>query len=131
MDIELLIRTVIDAAYQVHLALKPGFLESVYQKALMKELDKRGIKARDKQPINVFYGEVNVGRFEADIIVENILILELKAVSHLSEEHSIQLVNYLTATGLDTGLLINFGSQRIEIRRKFRTYDPTKRKKTR
>ena len=73
-------------------------------------------------PINVYYDHVLVGEFKADLVVENKLILELKAVGSLHIAHEVQLVNYLTATGVDDGLLINFGSEEIQFKRKFRLY---------
>ena len=106
MEIESLIKAIIQCAYNVRTHLAAGFLENVYQKALMIELKKKGI----------------VGEFRADIIVEGEIIIELKAVQHLLPIHETQLVNYLTATNTDHGLLINFGGERIEIKRKFREY---------
>ena len=99
-----------------------GFLESVYQKALLIELEKNGISAKGEVSINVYYDECVVGEFRADIVIGNKIIIELKAVQNLSLIHEAQLVNYLTATKIDCGLLINFGGERIEIKRKFRTY---------
>lgn len=122
MDIEELIRKVIQCAYNVRLQLSAGFLESVYRKALMIELDKCFIFAEEECPIDVYYDDVVVGEFRADIIVENRIIIELKAVQHLLPVHETQLVNYLSATNKDYGLLINFGGERIEIKRKYRTY---------
>lgn len=120
--IEELIEQVVDCAYQVHHTLGPGFLESVYQNAMMVELKEQGIKAISEYPLDVIYKDVNVGEFRADIMIEGQLIIELKAVNSLVVSHEIQLVNYLTATNIDNGLLINFGGNRIEIKRKYRTY---------
>ena len=75
-----------------------------------------------EKPINVYYDGVMVGEFKADIIVENLLILELKAVNSLHIAHEVQLVNYLTATGINDGLLINFGSEQLQFKRKYRIY---------
>jgi GxxExxY protein len=122
MELESLVKKVIQSAYNVRLQLPAGFLESVYQKALLIELEKNGISAKDEVPINVYYDECVVGEFRADIVIENKIIIELKAVQNLSLIHEAQLVNYLTATKIDCGLLINFGGERIEIKRKFRTY---------
>ncbi len=122
MELESLVKKVIQSAYNVRLQLPAGFLESVYQKALLIELEKNGISAKDEVPINVYYDECVVGEFRADIVIENKIIVELKAVQNLSLIHEAQLVNYLTATKIDCGLLINFGGERIEIKRKFRTY---------
>lgn len=122
MEIEGLIKTIIQCAYNVRIHLSAGFLESVYQKALMIELQEKGIHAEVEKPIDVYYKDKIVGDFRADIIVEDLIILELKAVQQLMPIHETQLVNYLTATHIDHGLLINFGSERIQIKRKFREY---------
>lgn len=122
MELESLVKKVIQSAYNVRLQLPAVFLESVYQKALLIELEKNGISAKGEVPINVYYDECVVGEFRADIVIENKIIIELKAVQNLSLIHEAQLVNYLTATKIDCGLLINFGGERIEIKRKFRTY---------
>ena len=122
MELESLVKKVIQSAYNVRLQLPAGFLESVYQKALLIELEKNGISAKGEVPINVYYDECVVGEFRADIVIENKIIVELKAVQNLSLIHEAQLVNYLTATKIDCGLLINFGGEQIEIKRKFRTY---------
>jgi GxxExxY protein len=122
MELESLVKKVIQSAYNVRLQLPAGFLESVYQKALLIELEKNGISAKGEVPINVYYDECVVGEFRADIVIGNKIIIELKAVQNLSLIHEAQLVNYLTATKIDCGLLINFGGERIEIKRKFRTY---------
>ena len=122
MEIEELIKTIIQCAYNVRIHLSAGFLESVYQKALMIELQEKGIHAEVEKPIDVYYKDKIVGDFRADIIVEDLIILEFKAVQQLMPIHETQLVNYLTATHIDHGLLINFGSERIQIKRKFREY---------
>jgi GxxExxY protein len=84
------------------------------------ELRKAGSRAEEEKLISVLYEGVSVGNFAADILVEDKAILELKAVESLCEAHEVQTVNYLTATGLDIGLLINFGSERLQFKRKFR-----------
>lgn len=124
MDKEKLIHDVLQCAYNVHLILTPGYVEKVYQKALMVELAMAGIYARQAVPINVYYKGNLVGEYEADIVVENCLILELKAVYNIVVAHEVQLVNYLTATGINDGLVINFGSDKFETSRKFREYKP-------
>jgi GxxExxY protein len=111
---------VIGAAMKVHSALGPGFLESVYQNALIWELRKRGIKADAQRPISVYYDGQIVGAFTADLLVNDSLITELKASQSLAKPHEVQLVNYLVATGLDEGLLLNFGTERLEYKKKFR-----------
>jgi GxxExxY protein len=111
---------VIGLAMKVHRTLGCGFLESVYQKALLYELTKAGFKVEANQLLQVRYEGVIVGDFKADLVVNDELIIELKAVSAIVTEHEIQLVNYLTATGKDTGLLINFGRWSLEFKKKFR-----------
>ena len=112
---------VIGLAMKVHRGLGAGFLESVYQNALFYELVKAHFKVESGKPIQVKYESVIVGDFKADLIVNDELIVELKAVSSLVVEHEVQLVNYLTATGKDIGLLLNFGGPSLEFKKKFRT----------
>ena len=111
---------VIGAAMKVHSVLGPGFLESVYQNALMWELQKLGLKVDAQKPITVRYDGQVVGVFTTDLLVNNSLILELKANQLLAKAHEVQLVNYLIATGIDEGLLLDFGAERLEYKRKFR-----------
>jgi GxxExxY protein len=108
---------VIGAAMKVHSALGPGFLESVYQNALVWELRKCGFKAEAERPISVQYDGQMVGAFTADVFVNDSL---LKASQSLAKAHEVQLVNYLVATRLDEGLLLNFGTERLEFKKKFR-----------
>ena len=122
MDVEVLIRTVMECSKNIRRALGPRYLESVYKNAMMVELNKRGLAYEAEKPISVYYENVLVGDFKADIVVEGVLILELKAVQSLHMAHEIQLVNYLTATGIDHGLLINFGSDELQFKRKYRVY---------
>jgi GxxExxY protein len=112
---------VIGLAMKVHRTLGSGFLESVYQKALLYELTKAGFKVASDKLIQVRYEGVIVGDFKADLIVNDELIVELKAVSGFIVEHEVQLVNYLTATGIELGLLLNFGARSLEFKKKFRT----------
>jgi GxxExxY protein len=97
-----------------------GFLESVYEKCLMIELKKAGLRAERQKPICVEYEGQIVGEFIADIIVEESVILELKSVKQIIRAHEVQLVNYLVATGIDIGLILNFAEQKVEVRRKLR-----------
>lgn len=122
MDIELLIKNVMDCAGRIRRQLGPGYLESVYKNAMLVELHKNALNYEVEKPINVYYDGILVGEYKADIVVENQLILELKAVNSLHVAHELQLVNYLTATGVNDGLLINFGSEEIQFKRKFRLY---------
>jgi GxxExxY protein len=110
----------------VHSALGPGFLESVYQKALTHALTKAGLKVECERAITVTYDGVVVGDFFADMLVEDTILLENKAVQSLVTANEVQLVNYLTATGIEIGLLLNFGAGRLEFKRKYRTYRPKK-----
>jgi len=105
---------------KVHRALGPGFLESVYLNALLHELRRAGFSAEVGQRITVRYENVIVGEFVADLVVNERIICELKAISALSKADEVQLVNYLTATNRDFGLLFNFGSQSLEFKRKYR-----------
>src|SRR6266487_2811877 len=111
---------VIGAAMNVHSTLGPGFLESVYQNALILEPRKSGFKAEAERPITVQYDGQIVGAFTADLLVNDSLIVELKASQSLAKAHEVQLVNHLVATGIDEGLLVNFGAERLEYKKKFR-----------
>ncbi len=126
MNVEELIKQIIQCAYNVRKKLYAGFLESVYRNALLIELRGNGLKVDKEVPINVHYNNVIVGEFRADIIVEDSVILELKAIQKLSTIHEAQLVNYLTATNIEHGLLINFGSEKLEVKRKYRIFRNTK-----
>lgn len=119
MDKEGIIREIVDSAVTVKKELGAGFLEAVYQNALAVELSLRGIKAETETPVSVYYKHRKVGVYRADLLVENEVIVELKVVNALDKAHEFQLVNYLYATGKHDGLLINFGSAPIEIKRKF------------
>jgi len=108
----------------VHRVLGPGFLESIYHNALLLRLKRLGIKVESQEALPVYFDGELVGEFLADIIVEDCLILELKTVSALTSAHEAQLVNYLTATKIETGLLLNFGAKTLEFKRKSRTIAP-------
>ena len=124
MEEQALTETIIGCAMKIHSALGPGFLESVYQKALAHELRKAGLKIECEKPITVHYDGVVVGDFFADLLVDDKVMLELKANQTLAPANEVQLVNYLTATGIEIGLLLNFGAERLEFKRKARTYRP-------
>ena len=111
---------VIGCAMQVHRVLGVGFLESIYKTALCVELTKTGIAHAKEAPIKVTYSGIEVGSYFADLLIEGQLIVELKAVEKLAVAHEVQLVNYLTATGIDTGLLLNFGGKSLDFKRKSR-----------
>ncbi|GAB4439156.1 MAG: GxxExxY protein [Anaerolineae bacterium] len=121
MDDDSLTKQIIGLAYKVHNTLGVGFLEKVYENALKIELEKAGLTVKQQEPINVYYEGQMVGEYFADLWVENRIIIELKAVRALDKMHEVQLVNYLTATGVNTGLLLNFGPS-VQVRRKFREY---------
>ena len=108
---------IIECAYKVHNKLGYGFLESVYQNAFMLELEKSGLNAQQEYPVKVFYDDEIVGNFIADILVEEKVVLELKSVKELHPAHEVQLNNYLKATGIQVGLLINF-SDSVQIKRR-------------
>ena len=116
---------VIGFAMKVHRTLGPAFLERVYRKAMEVELQAAGMKFATEAPLMVTYRGVVVGEYYADLLVKDILVVELKAVQCLAVEHEVQLVNYLAATGIEEGLLLNFGGPRLEFKKKFRTYRPT------
>ena len=116
---------IIGCAMKVHQTLGSGFLESVYQNALAHELRKCGLRVECKKPLEVTYDGVVVGNFETDMLVQECVLIENKAVQALVAAHEVQLVNYLTATGIDIGLLLNFGAHKLEFKRKHRIYRPT------
>ena len=124
MEHEKLTETIIGCAMKVHRTLGPGFLESVYQNALAHELRKAGLRVECEKLIRVIYDGVMVGDFSADMLVEDLVLVENKAAQVLHPKNEAQLVNYLTATGIEIGLLINFGAERLEFKRKHRTYRP-------
>ncbi|HTB62901.1 MAG TPA: GxxExxY protein [Opitutales bacterium] len=113
---------VIGLAMKVHRTLGPGFLESVYHQALRIELDRAVLDYETEKTLTVSYEKVAVGEFKADLVIGQQLIVEIKAVNNLVAAHEIQLVNYLSATGIDEGLLLNFGAASLEFRKKFRVY---------
>ena len=121
MEHKELTEKIIGCAYRVYNKMGFGYLESVYEKCMLIELRKAGFDIESQKPIRVQYDGEVVGDFIADILVNDTVILELKSVRKLVEAHEVQLVNYLTATGLDTGLLLNFSSS-VQVKRKFREY---------
>ena len=118
MENKELTEQIIGCAYKVHNTLGFGFLENVYEECLLIELNKEGLKAEAQRPILVKYDNRIVGEYFADIVVNDEFILELKSVKQLITIHELQLVNYLKATGKKVGLLINFGENKVEVRRK-------------
>jgi len=112
-----LTEAIIGAAYHVANVLGIGFLEKVYENALALELRARGLDVQQQHPIQVRYKDEVVGVYQADLLVGNSVIVELKSVENLDRSHRAQCINYLRATGLTTALMINFGRSRIDIRR--------------
>jgi GxxExxY protein len=111
---------IIGCAYRVYNKMGFGFLESVYEKCLLIEFGKAGLKAESQQSITVYYDGEVVGEFVADILVEDLIIVELKSVQQIVKAHEVQLVNYLTATKRNVGLIINFAEKHVEVKRKVR-----------
>jgi len=118
MEYEALTERIIGCAYKVYNTMGFGYLESVYERCLSIELANAGLRAEPQAAIQVKYAGEVVGEFVADIVVENTIILELKSVRSLAAAHEVQLVNYLTTTGLHVGLLVNFGERRVDVKRK-------------
>jgi GxxExxY protein len=102
---------ILKSFYKVYNTLGYGFLEKVYQNALLIELEEQGLKCESNFSIKVFYNNVNVGNYFADIVVNDSIILELKAAEVLVQENEFQLINYLKATEFEVGLLLNFGKK--------------------
>ncbi len=108
---------IIGAADKVSNVLGCGFLEKVYENALVLELRKSGLFVEPQRPIPVYYDDVQVGEYFADLVVEKAIIVELKAINHLDDVHAAQCINYLKGTGLTLCLLLNFGKPRVEVKR--------------
>jgi GxxExxY protein len=108
---------IIGAAFEVYRALGFGFLERVYQRAMQVELQLRGLKAEDERPIKVRYKDVVVGDYEADLLVNDVVMIELKIAAQYNAYHEAQLINELKATGIRVGLLINFGRDKVQFKR--------------
>ena len=117
MEINDLTYAINGAIFEVNRVLGPGFLERVYENALMVELEKRGLNAKSQVPIKVVYKENIVGQYIADLLVEDRVIIELKTVENLDKVHEAQLLNYLKATEKQVGLLVNFKHPKVEIKR--------------
>ncbi len=114
---EALTRQIIRVSFDVHNHLGYGFLEKVYENALVHELNNLGLKTEQQKPLSVIYKDVNVGTYYSDLIVEGRVLLELKISERLCHNYEPQVLNYLKATGLEVGLLINFGKNKVEFRR--------------
>jgi GxxExxY protein len=111
---------VIGCAMMVHRELGFGFLESVFHRAMEIELAKSGLSFESEKRLNVFYDGHIVGHFVADLVIDGRLVVELKAVECIVKAHEVQLVNYLTAANTESGLLLNFGTESLGYRRKFK-----------
>jgi GxxExxY protein len=110
MEINDLTYSINAAVFEVNRELGPGFLEKVYENALLVELREMGLNVRQQHPITVYYGFDVIGEYFADLLVQDCVIVELKTAEQLRSEHIAQLTNYLKATNLEVGLLLNFGN---------------------
>ena len=118
-----LIETVRQTAYALHVYLGNGYLEKVYENALKNRLEKKGVHVKTQAPLKVYDEDGSViGDYQADMLVEDSLIVELKATKTIAPEHYAQTMNYLKTTGLKFALLINFGSYKFEVRRIISTF---------
>ena len=124
MDVEVLIKEILDCAYEVRKELKQGFEEKVYKNAMFLEMKNRGLQVSTEVSFDVLYKGILVGQYRANMIVEDCVVVELKANQSLVPANEVQLVNYLNASKIENGLLINFGGDKLECKRKFRTYRP-------
>ncbi len=117
MDINDVTYAINGAVFEVNRVLGPGFLEKVYENALLVELRKQGLKAESQVPIKVSYKENAVGDYIADILVEKMVIVEIKTVEKLDKIHEAQLLNYLKATGIQVRILVSFRHAKAQIKR--------------
>jgi len=108
---------IIGAAIEVHKALGPGFIESIYQKALEIELKNRGLSVEIEKEIKIYFKHALVGIHRLDLLVNGQVIVELKAIKEFEDSHTAQVLSYLKATGLNVGLLFNFAKSKVKIKR--------------
>jgi GxxExxY protein len=120
---EQITKSVIGCAFEVINELGAGFLESVYEQALLLALRQKGLSAKSQYPVKVMFRGECVGDFYVDIFVEDKVIVELKAVKTILPEHQAQIINYLNGTGIEIGLLINFGNSKLAYKRFTRSKD--------
>lgn len=120
MKYEATTRKIIGCAYQVYNELGFGFLESVYHNAMLIESAKQDLHVESEKPLNVYYNDKIVGSFSADLVVDDLVVVELKSVQQIVAAHEVQLVNYLNGLKMDIGLLINFGPVSVDVKRKYR-----------
>jgi GxxExxY protein len=123
-DLDKISEQIIGAAFEVGNILGAGFLEKVYENALVHELKKRGLLVEQQKRVTIYYDGVVVGDYYSDLLVEGLIIVELKAASRIDNIHLAQCLNYLKATGLNLGLILNFGNPRVEIKRVVNNYPP-------
>jgi GxxExxY protein len=116
-DFDSLTERVLGAVLEVSNTLGAGFLEKIYERALLKELELRGLRSNAQKPVAVAYKGHAVGEYFADIVVEDVLLIELKCVDRFANEHTAQCLNYLRASGLQVCLLVNFQKPRVEWKR--------------
>ena len=122
LDLNGVTEKIIGCAFKVGNTLGVGFLEAVYENALVYELRKTGLLVEQQKMLEVWYDGIIVGNYRADLLVENAIIVELKVVTALDSKHFAQCMNYLKTTGLTLCLLINFGNPKVEIRRVVRNF---------
>jgi GxxExxY protein len=108
---------IIACAIEVHKALGPGFLESIYEAGIVVELNRAGLKVEQQKPLPIYYREVLVGEHRLDLLVENLIVVELKAISELEDIHFAIVRSYLKAAGLEHGLLLNFATMPLTVKR--------------
>ena len=123
-DLERISEEIIGAAFQVGNTPGAGFLEKVYENAPIHELKKRGLLVEQQKKVTIYYDGVVVGDYYSDLLVERLIIVELKAVSRIENIHLAQCMNYLKATGSNLGFILNFGTPRVEIKRVVNNYHP-------
>src|SRR6185312_3786427 len=124
MQYEEITRKIIGCAMKVHSALGCGFQEVIYQRAMAIEMEKQGLRFARELEMPVFYEGINIGTRRVDFFVEDKIMTELKAVSHLDDSNLNQSINYLEAYNLPVGLLLNFGSKKLEFKRTYNTRHP-------
>ncbi len=120
MKHEELTHKIIGCAYKVYNQLGFGFLEGIYRKAMVIELSKAGLKVEEEKALQVYYDDIVVGNFSADLFVDDTVVVELKSVQNTVEGHEVQLVNYLNGLKKEIGLLINFSPSGVQVKRKFK-----------
>lgn len=108
---------IVRALHEVHDTLGPGYLESIYQNALVTELEEMGLKCEKERIVEIFYHNKKVGEHRIDLTIEDKVIVELKAIAEFHPVHQAQVISYLKATGLEVALLVNFGKNKVDYKR--------------